>query len=80
MGLAEGNLDVALPGHFCAVGDAGADVGLLDPGIILQKLFDRRARSQEMLGWSRREATQSPGRGARSLPTSRREEARAAGA
>jgi hypothetical protein len=33
-----------------------------------------------MLGWSRREATQSPGRGARSLPTSRREEARAAGA
>src|SRR6202162_3179795 len=43
MGLAEGNLDVTLPRHLGAIGDAGADVGLLDPGINIQKLFDFRA-------------------------------------
>src|SRR5450756_1342121 len=48
MGLDEGNLDVTLPCHLGSIGDAGADVGLLDPGIIIQKLFGRRACSEEI--------------------------------
>jgi hypothetical protein len=48
MGFAEGDLDVTLARHLGAVGDAGADVGVLDPGIILQQLFDRGARSEEV--------------------------------